>query len=129
MEGFGAKITRKDLLTLKGLDWLNDEVINFYTSLICERAKNDKELPSVRGEGRDGLLRTGSIQVYAFNTFFFSTLQQRGFAGVKRWTRKVDIFSYSVILVPIHHGAHWCLAVRFCSSGALYSPAAYEAPL
>ncbi|KAH7727498.1 Ulp1 protease [Aphelenchoides avenae] len=95
IEGFGAKITRKDLLTLKGLDWLNDEVINFYTSLICERAKNDDSLP----------------KVYAFNTFFFSTIQQRGFAGVKRWTRKIDVFSFDVILVPIHHGAHWCLAV------------------
>lgn len=46
-EKLSDEITRKDLLTLKGLDWLNDEVINFYMNLICERSKNDESLPKV----------------------------------------------------------------------------------
>ena len=29
---------------------------------------------------------------------------------MKRWTRKVDIFSFDLILVPVHLGMHWCLA-------------------
>ncbi|KAI6230069.1 ULP-PROTEASE domain-containing protein [Aphelenchoides fujianensis] len=62
----------KDLKTLSGLNWLNDEVINFYLSLIARRAERDGSLP----------------RTYAFNTFFLKTLQQRGFAGVKRWTRR-----------------------------------------
>ncbi|CAG2118296.1 unnamed protein product, partial [Medioppia subpectinata] len=36
-----GEIYGKDILTLKGLNWLNDEIINFYMSLIVERGKND----------------------------------------------------------------------------------------
>uniref|UniRef100_A0A0N5AY07 ULP_PROTEASE domain-containing protein n=1 Tax=Syphacia muris TaxID=451379 RepID=A0A0N5AY07_9BILA len=94
-EKFGERITRRDLLTLRGLDWLNDEVINTYLGLICERAKKNCDLP----------------KVYAFSTFFYTSLEQSGYLKVKRWTRKIDIFSYDIILVPVHLGAHWCLAV------------------
>lgn len=94
-EKFSGTITRKDLLTLRGLDWLNDEVINIYLSMICERSKADISLP----------------KVYAFTTFFYSSLVSKGYAGVKRWTRKVDIFSFDILLVPVHLGAHWCMAV------------------
>lgn len=47
-EKFGGRITRKDLLTLYDSNWLNDEVINTYLELICERAKQDSSLPKVR---------------------------------------------------------------------------------
>lgn len=43
----GAKITRRDLLTLSGLDWLNDEVINFYMWLICQRSIQKPNFPKV----------------------------------------------------------------------------------
>ena len=33
-----------------------------------------------------------------------------GYAAVRRWTKKVDLFSYSLVLVPVHLGMHWCLA-------------------
>ena len=33
-----------------------------------------------------------------------------GFNKVKRWTKKVDLFSQSLILIPVHLGMHWCLA-------------------
>ena len=33
-----------------------------------------------------------------------------GHSALKRWTRKVDIFSFDLILVPVHLGMHWCLA-------------------
>uniref|UniRef100_A0A8R1Y4M6 ULP_PROTEASE domain-containing protein n=1 Tax=Onchocerca volvulus TaxID=6282 RepID=A0A8R1Y4M6_ONCVO len=94
-EKLSDEITRKDLLTLKELDWLNDEVINFYMNLICKRSENDESLP----------------KVYAFNSFFYSTLSSKGYASVKRWTRKIDIFAYELLLVPVHLGAHWCLCV------------------
>ncbi|VIO90909.1 Ulp1 protease family, C-terminal catalytic domain containing protein [Brugia malayi] len=94
-EKLSDEITRKDLLTLKGLDWLNDEIINFYMNLICERSQNDENLP----------------KVYAFNSFFYSTLSSKGYASIRRWTRKIDIFSYELLLIPVHLGAHWCLAV------------------
>uniref|UniRef100_A0A8V0ZSZ1 SUMO specific peptidase 1 n=1 Tax=Gallus gallus TaxID=9031 RepID=A0A8V0ZSZ1_CHICK len=81
-EAFRLTITRKDIQTLNNLNWLNDEIINFYMNLLMERSK-EKGLPTVH----------------------------RGYQAVKRWTKKVDIFSVDLLLVPIHLGVHWCLAV------------------
>ena len=47
---------------------------------------------------------------YAFSTFFYPRLMDVGFNAVKRWTKKVDLFSQSLILIPVHLGMHWCLA-------------------
>ncbi|XP_029478498.1 sentrin-specific protease 1-like [Oncorhynchus nerka] len=93
-EGFRLTITRKDLQTLSHLNWLNDEVINFYMNLLVERGK-DPGLPTV----------------HTFNTFFFPKLRGAGYSAVRRWTKKMDIFSVDVILVPVHLGVHWCLSV------------------
>ncbi|KAE8626805.1 hypothetical protein XENTR_v10006762 [Xenopus tropicalis] len=93
-EGYRLTITRKDIMTLHSLNWLNDEIINFYMNLIMERSK-----------------RKGLPKVHAFNTFFFTKLKSAGYQAVKRWTKKVDIFSMNILLVPIHLGVHWCLAV------------------
>ncbi|XP_040437062.1 sentrin-specific protease 1 isoform X1 [Falco naumanni] len=93
-EAFRLTITRKDIQTLNNLNWLNDEIINFYMNLLMERSK-EKGLPAV----------------HAFNTFFFTKLKMAGYQAVKRWTKKVDIFSVDLLLVPIHLGVHWCLAV------------------
>ncbi|KAJ7317685.1 hypothetical protein JRQ81_003847 [Phrynocephalus forsythii] len=93
-EAFRLTITRKDIQTLNHLNWLNDEIINFYMNLLMERSKQ-KGLPTV----------------HAFNTFFFTKLKTAGYAAVKRWTKKVDIFSVEILLVPVHLGVHWCLAV------------------
>ncbi|XP_023594586.1 sentrin-specific protease 1 isoform X1 [Trichechus manatus latirostris] len=93
-EAFRLTITRKDIQTLNHLNWLNDEIINFYMNMLMERSK-EKGLPSV----------------HAFNTFFFTKLKMAGYQAVKRWTKKVDVFSVDILLVPIHLGVHWCLAV------------------
>uniref|UniRef100_A0A1I7Z7K7 ULP_PROTEASE domain-containing protein n=1 Tax=Steinernema glaseri TaxID=37863 RepID=A0A1I7Z7K7_9BILA len=94
-KGFDVQITRKDLRTLMDHQWLNDEVINFYLNLIVERSHNDPDLP----------------KVYTYNTFFYPNLVTKGYESVKRWTRKVDIFSYELLLVPIRIDQHWSLAV------------------
>ncbi|XP_070825430.1 sentrin-specific protease 1 isoform X2 [Chaetodon trifascialis] len=93
-EGFGLSLTRKDLQTLSNLNWLNDEVINFYMNLLVERSK-DPSLPSVN----------------TFNTFFYPKLRSSGYSAVRRWTKKMDIFSKDILLVPVHLGVHWCLSV------------------
>lgn len=93
-EAFRLTITRKDMFTLNNLNWLNDEIINFYMNLLMERSK-----------------RKGFSRVHAFNTFFFTKVKSAGYQAVKRWTKKIDIFSVDLILVPIHLGVHWCLAV------------------
>jgi len=90
------QITGNDIETLKGLNWLNDEVINFYMQMIVQRSsEGNKKFPLV----------------YAFSTFFYPKLMDSGHSGVKRWTKKVDLFSHSLILIPVHLGMHWCLAV------------------
>ncbi|XP_043939414.1 sentrin-specific protease 1-like [Protopterus annectens] len=93
-DAFRLTITRKDIHTLKNLNWLNDEIINFYMNMLVDRSTN-KMLP----------------KVHAFNTFFFPRLKSAGFQAVKRWTKKVDIFAVDILLVPVHLGVHWCLAV------------------
>ncbi|XP_017110880.1 sentrin-specific protease 1 isoform X2 [Drosophila elegans] len=94
---FNLNITRNDLRTLIGGTWLNDEVINFYMGLLTDRSeKRAGQLPSV----------------YAMNTFFVPRLLQAGHSGVKRWTRKVDLFAKDIIPVPVHcNGVHWCMAI------------------
>ncbi|XP_014218653.1 sentrin-specific protease 1-like [Copidosoma floridanum] len=94
VQSFGLQITRKDIQTLAGLNWLNDEIINFYMNLLIERGKN-KNYPDV----------------YAMNTFFYPKLISGGHVSLKRWTRKIDIFSKDILVIPIHLGIHWCMSI------------------
>ena len=73
---------------------MNDLVINCYFNLIMQRAEADKELP----------------RVFCFKTFFYPKVKQNGHKGVKRWTKKVDIFAMDRLLFPIHLGVHWTIA-------------------
>lgn len=94
---FNLSVKRHDIQTLKWcpLTWLNDEVINFYMELLAERSRMTEKLP----------------KVHAMNTFFLTRLLEVGYSGVRRWTRKVDIFAHDVIPVPVHKGIHWCMAI------------------
>lgn len=94
VEGFGLRITRKDIHTLADLNWLNDEVINFYMNLLIARSASDK-YPNV----------------HAMNTFFYPKLISGGHASLKRWTRKIDIFAKDIVVVPVHLGIHWCMSI------------------
>ncbi|CAI8030019.1 Sentrin-specific protease 1 [Geodia barretti] len=44
---FNISIKRDDVMTLAGLNWLNDEVINFYMNLIMERGREEGSVCSV----------------------------------------------------------------------------------
>ncbi|XP_065531257.1 sentrin-specific protease 2 isoform X2 [Lathamus discolor] len=91
---FKLRVTREDIHTLRDLHWLNDEVINFYLTLLVERNKKE-----------------GYPAVHAFSTFFYPKLISGGYRAVRRWTRGVDLFKQDLILVPIHLRVHWALAV------------------
>ncbi|KAI8324382.1 Senp1 covalent complex with sumo-2 [Martensiomyces pterosporus] len=98
--GFTAEINNvpvgdHDMETLGDGKWLNDEVINFYMQLIVSRSEQNPALP----------------KVHAFNTFFYSTLRDQGYARVRRWTRRVNLFEKDMFIVPVHLGVHWCCAV------------------
>ncbi|XP_077295563.1 uncharacterized protein LOC143917836 [Arctopsyche grandis] len=96
VEKFNQTIRGRDIASLNGLNWLNDEVINFYMNLIMERSQNKKnDLP----------------KVYSMNTFFYPRLMESGHSALKRWTRKVDIFSNDMMLVPVHLDVHWCMSI------------------
>ncbi|ELU10988.1 hypothetical protein CAPTEDRAFT_224463 [Capitella teleta] len=94
VEGFRLQLNRKDISTLAGLNWLNDEVINFYMNLLMDRGQME-----------------GRPKVHAFNTFFYPKIMSSGHNGVRRWTRQVDLFAMDFVLIPVHLGMHWCLAV------------------
>ncbi|XP_034236483.1 ubiquitin-like-specific protease 1 [Thrips palmi] len=79
-----------DLKTLSPGGWLNDMVVDFYFKLIQNECNS----------------------VYAFTAFFFPKLSACGYDDVSDWTKKVDIFAYDLLMVPVFlHGNHWALAV------------------
>ena len=90
---------RSDFLTLQGLNWLNDNVINGYLSLLEARSLANPALPTV----------------WAASTFFYPKLKDEGFKMVKSWTSERvcpgGIFSYDVVIVPIHLGSHWACGI------------------
>ncbi|XP_008284826.1 sentrin-specific protease 5 [Stegastes partitus] len=81
-------LTLDDLLTLADQNWLNDQVMNMYGELIMEASHH---------------------KVHFLNSFFHRQLMTKGYDGVKRWTKQVDLFSKSLLLVPVHLEVHWCL--------------------
>ena len=92
VSAFSIDITPRDLLTLADGHWLNDNVIDFYLSLVAEKNNN----------------------VYCWTTHFFSTLKSKGYQGVARWAkrRKVNVTEKNIIIVPINiMSTHWALAV------------------
>ncbi|GAB1603476.1 sentrin-specific protease 1-like [Argonauta hians] len=94
VDAFRIQLKRQDMATLSGLTWLNDAVINFYMCMLMERSNEP-----------------GYSKAYAFNTFFYPKLLSSKYEGVRRWTRKVDIFANKYLIIPIHLEMHWCLAV------------------
>uniref|UniRef100_A0A8C4ISQ5 Ubiquitin-like protease family profile domain-containing protein n=1 Tax=Dicentrarchus labrax TaxID=13489 RepID=A0A8C4ISQ5_DICLA len=78
----------EDLGTLEEQNWLNDQIINMYGELIMEATQH---------------------KVHFFNSFFHKQLVAKGYDGVKRWTKKVDLFSKWLLLIPIHLEIHWSL--------------------
>ncbi|XP_035665556.1 uncharacterized protein LOC118408807 [Branchiostoma floridae] len=92
----GEKVTRKDMQGLNGTNLLNDNIVNFYMKMIMERSR-----------------LTGYPRVHAFCSFFYQQLLQNGYSSVKNWTKRDDLFSMDLVLVPVHLRVkkHWCLAV------------------
>ncbi|KAK3128011.1 hypothetical protein QOZ80_7AG0581430 [Eleusine coracana subsp. coracana] len=103
-EPSNIEVTKEKLQCLRPRGWLNDEVINLYIELLQERAEREP---------------TRFLKCHFFNTFFYKKLTS-GIAGydyqsVRRWTtfKKLGygLIECEKIFVPVHRGAHWCLAV------------------
>ncbi|KIM84540.1 hypothetical protein PILCRDRAFT_818108 [Piloderma croceum F 1598] len=105
------QVTDQDLKRLGPVQWVNDEIINFYGSMILARAEASKENPAPNGaapgEGKP-------LNAHYFSTFFWSKLKGEGYekARLAKWTKKFDLFSKDVVLIPVNHNnAHWTAAI------------------
>ncbi|KAJ7357153.1 cysteine proteinase [Mycena albidolilacea] len=104
------QVNDQDIVRLKPLKWLNDEVINFYGALILGRSESSKENPTTNGKAGKG---KKPLDVHYFSTFFWTKLEKEGYekGRLAKWTKKIDIFSKDTILIPVNHGnVHWTAA-------------------
>ena len=83
--------------------WLDDEDMNAYVVLLQRRHNKSLERNPTAPKN------------YFFNTFLYKQLWHLGeytYHMVRRWTKKVDIFSMDTIFIPvIHANSHWVLVV------------------
>jgi sentrin-specific protease 1 len=84
------QVTDKDLSRLHPSQWLNDEIINFYGSMILTRAEESKENPVSNGV-MPGKGKGKPLNAHYFSTFFWSKLIGEGYdkARLAKWTKKV----------------------------------------
>ena len=60
------------------------------------------------------LLPRAVPQVHVLNSFFYTKLINGGYnyAGVRRWTKAVDVFQHDLLLTPINlNNTHWWAAI------------------
>jgi len=96
VSGFGVDLLRWQLHCLRDGEWLNDEVVNYFIEQMATPP-----------------------QQYVWNTHFYVKLNDhRGtneylYSNVRRWTkrRKLDVFSLDRIIIPVHEGVHWTVAL------------------
>ncbi|KAG6902809.1 hypothetical protein C0995_011296 [Termitomyces sp. Mi166 len=101
------QVNDTDLSRLQPGQWLNDEIINFYGALLLGRSDDCKENPPKQKADKMQVLN-----IYYLSTFFWPKLKEGYEKGrLAKWTKKVDIFSKDVILIPVNHSnAHWTSA-------------------
>ena len=115
----------EDLFRLRGPEYLNDTIIDFYLQYLRNEAY------PVRAQN-----------VHIFNSFFYRKLAQRrkreapraegvsfGQAlhqRVSKWTQDVDIFTKDFLFIPINKSEHWILAVVCHPRGAFGAEAGAE---
>ncbi|KAH8923488.1 cysteine proteinase [Atractiella rhizophila] len=99
----GAQVSDSDLRKLLPGQWLNDEVVNFYGSLVMSRSRG-----SINKSGAE----KDYYDVHVYSSFFYSKLTSKaGYDGVRRWTKKVDVFSKDILWIPINVcNTHWVIA-------------------
>lgn len=110
----GITLRGHDFAVLRGVEWLNDEVMNSYVALINDR---EKRYQAAIANGHVTLWRPRS---YCFNSFFATRLLGESpklvydYRGVSRWTKraKVDILDLDIVMFPVNvSGNHWVLVV------------------
>ncbi|QQK40469.1 Ulp1 protease family protein [Penicillium digitatum] len=103
----GDDLYQRDIITcIRPEAWLNDEIINAYLSLLVHYLRQSH-----------GNLGPGDRPLFhAFNTFFYSTLRDKGYEGVQRWAKRAKIggeglLNVDTVFIPVHESSHWTLMV------------------
>lgn len=107
------------MATLKSGKDINDVIINFYLQLIQSHFINEMTRE----------------KLFCFNTYFTTQLLgkelmtdepemerigrsvpsefekriQKNYQSVQKWTKKADLFSKQLIIIPVNMPGHWCL--------------------
>ena len=102
-------ITKKSLRTCQGQSWINDEVINYYLSLLRLR---DEEMATYN---------SNHCRCYFFTTYYYSNkvepLVKNKFGDgqterIKKWIEKQNAFNFPIWIFTIHvNGNHWILVL------------------
>jgi sentrin-specific protease 1 len=102
---FNIPMTNKKIRCLYGENWLNDEVINFYMSMLQER--NDALC----------LKYPNKLRSHFFSNFFMDRIlenKEYNFKNVKKWAKKFDILKQDKIYFPLNiDKLHWVMIVAY----------------
>lgn len=88
------------------IGWLNDEIISGYLQAVVDH-----------GHRIMGQPRGAKPRMHAFNAFFYTTLKERGYDGVKRWSSRAkiggnDLKTVEYVFIPCNPTkSHWTLVV------------------
>jgi len=106
-----VQITLGDLEHLRDGAMLNDQCVDFYLKYVQVE---------MLGANASEILD----KVHIFNSFFYQKLAQKhdrdrsdvdaataSHARVKNWTKGVDIFTKSFLMIPVHSNLHWSLVI------------------
>lgn len=102
---FSIPMTNKKIKCLYGEKWLNDEVINFYMSMLQER--NDALC----------LKYPNKLRSHFFSNFFLDRILENkkyNFKNVQRWAKNFDILEQEKIYFPLNiDKVHWVMIVAY----------------
>jgi hypothetical protein len=83
--------------------WLNDETINGYLKLVTDLGNKSQTAAAIS-------------KYHAFTSFFMTTLLEKGYEGIKRWSKRAKIdgkklFDVQDVFIPINRNLHWTMLV------------------
>ena len=118
IDAFNIEVKGEHTQRLRPKCWLIDELINFYFELLKIRdekivAEKIARLQKPPSDNDDFDFATATS--HFFNSYFFVKLlgtihNQYNYKGVRRWTKRFDIFKKRYIFIPVNVGnMHWTL--------------------
>ena len=110
-----------DYFSLEEGEYLNDAIINFHLAYLAQEKLSDDN----------------KKDVHIFSTHFYTKLSnvpkkkkgestnksrgERAYERVQSWTKKIDLFSKKLVIVPICEDNHWYVLL-ICNPGCVDSP-------